>query len=98
MSAVDYHHAWLQPGTFLLKMMMRSSRMELTGIWDGQGAQIIDDAFCGGPDLPQLNSSVPLISKTTANNTAAIILMGNPRHVNGLPFNVGNATAGGVSC
>jgi len=62
-----------------------------------QGAQIMDDAFCGGPDLPQLNSSIPLISKTTANNTAAIILMGNPRHVDGLPFNVGNATAGGVS-
>ena len=62
-----------------------------------QGAQIIDDAFCGGPDLPQLESSFPLVSRTAANNTAAIILMGNPRHVAGLPFNVGNATEPGVS-
>ena len=57
----------------------------------------MDDAFCGGPDLPSLNSTAPLISKATTSNTIAIILMGNPRHVDGLPFNVGNATAGGVS-
>ncbi|KAK3368052.1 cutinase [Podospora didyma] len=62
-----------------------------------QGAQIMDDAFCGGPDLPQLNSSVSLVSKATARNVAAIIWMGNPRHVDGLPFNVGNATAGGFA-
>ncbi|KAK5664041.1 hypothetical protein OQA88_255 [Cercophora sp. LCS_1] len=62
-----------------------------------QGAQIIDDAFCGGPDLPQLETDFPLISRTTANNTAAIILMGNPRHVAGLSFNVGNATEPGFA-
>ncbi|KAK3322516.1 cutinase-domain-containing protein [Apodospora peruviana] len=62
-----------------------------------QGAQIMDDAFCGGPDGSSLNSSVSLVSKTTATNVAAIILMGNPRHVDGLPFNVGNATAGGFA-
>lgn len=62
-----------------------------------QGAQIMDDAFCGGPDLPQLESAVPLISNTTAKNTAAIILMGNPRHIGGLSFNAGNATAGGFA-
>ena len=32
-----------------------------------------------------------------ANRTAAIILMGNPRHVDGLPFNVGNATEPGFA-
>ncbi|KAK1751761.1 cutinase [Echria macrotheca] len=62
-----------------------------------QGAQITDDAFCGGPDLPSVNSSISLVSKTTAKNTAAIILMGNPRHVAGLPFNVGNATEPGFA-
>ncbi|KAK0623560.1 cutinase [Immersiella caudata] len=62
-----------------------------------QGAQIMDDAFCGGPDLPQLESATSLVSKATANNTAAIILMGNPRFVPGLSFNVGNATAGGFA-
>ncbi|KAK0621183.1 cutinase [Bombardia bombarda] len=62
-----------------------------------QGAQIIDDAFCGGPDIPSLNSSTSLVSRTTTTNVAAIILMGNPRHVAGLAFNVGNATAGGFA-
>ena len=57
----------------------------------------MEDAFCGGPDVPSLNSSVPLVSGAVARNVAAVILMGNPRHVDGLPFNVGNATAGGVS-
>lgn len=62
-----------------------------------QGGQIIDDAFCGGPDLPQLTSAIPLISAATARSVAAIILMGNPRFVPGLVFNVGNATAGGFA-
>jgi hypothetical protein len=58
----------------------------------------MDDAFCGGPDLPSLNSTGRrLVSAAVAKRTVAIILMGNPRHVDGLPFNVGNATAGGVS-
>lgn len=57
----------------------------------------MDDAFCGGPDVPSLNSTGRLVSDAVARNTAAIILMGNPRHVDGLPFNVGSAIAGGVS-
>lgn len=58
----------------------------------------MDDAFCGGPDLPSLDSTGQrLVADAVAQNTAAIILMGNPRHVDGLPFNVGNAVAGGVS-
>ncbi|KXX76934.1 Acetylxylan esterase 2 [Madurella mycetomatis] len=62
-----------------------------------QGAQIMDDAFCGGPDVPSLNSSVPLVSRQVAHNVAAIILMGSPRHVAGRKGNVGNATAGGFA-
>ncbi|KAK3302032.1 Acetylxylan esterase At 0.90 angstrom resolution [Chaetomium strumarium] len=63
-----------------------------------QGAQIMDDAFCGGPDLPSFNSTGRrLVPAAVANSTVAIILMGNPRHVDGLPFNVGNATAGGFA-
>ena len=38
-----------------------------------------------------------LVSTGVSKMVAAIILMGDPRHVNGLPYNVGNATAGGVS-
>ncbi|KAK0711078.1 catalytic core domain of acetyl xylan esterase from Trichoderma Reesei [Lasiosphaeris hirsuta] len=62
-----------------------------------QGAQIMDDAFCGGPDLPQLNSSVPLVSGAVARGVAAIIMMGNPRNVEGLPYHIGNSTAGGFA-
>lgn len=57
----------------------------------------MDDAFCGGPDGTSLDSTGPLVSDAVAKNVAAIILMGDPRHVNGLSFNVGNATEGGVS-
>ncbi|KAH9897327.1 carbohydrate esterase family 5 protein [Xylariomycetidae sp. FL2044] len=62
-----------------------------------QGAQIVDDAFCGGPDGFSLNTTKATISSGVAEMVAAIILMGNPRHVDGLPFNVGNATAGGFA-
>jgi len=57
----------------------------------------MDDAFCGGPDGSSLNSTEALVSDATAANVAAIVLMGDPRHVAGLAFNVGNATAAGVS-
>ncbi len=56
----------------------------------------MDDAFCGGPDGSSLNSTAPLVSRIAFRNVAAIILMGDPRHVAGLPYNVGNATAQGV--
>ncbi|OIW33524.1 Acetylxylan esterase At 0.90 angstrom resolution [Coniochaeta ligniaria NRRL 30616] len=62
-----------------------------------QGAQIMDDAFCGGPDGSSLNSTKALVSSTIAANVAAIVLMGDPRHVGGLAFNVGNATAAGFA-
>jgi acetylxylan esterase len=61
-----------------------------------QGAQIMDDAFCGGPDGSSLDSTRTLVSGAIARNVAAIVLMGDPRHVGGLAFNVGNATAAGV--
>ena len=57
----------------------------------------MDDAFCGGPDGSSLNSTEALVSAAVAANVAAIVLMGDPRHVDGLAFNVGNATAAGVS-
>ncbi|KAI0833929.1 carbohydrate esterase family 5 protein [Hypoxylon sp. FL0890] len=62
-----------------------------------QGAQIIDDAFCGGPDGSSLNTTSASVSSGVSKMVAAIILMGDPRHVDGLPFNVGNATASGFA-
>jgi hypothetical protein len=57
----------------------------------------MDDAFCGGPDLPLINSSTRLVSSASAENVVAIILMGDPRFQVGVAFNIGNATHGGVS-
>lgn len=59
----------------------------------------MDDAFCGGPDGSSLTSKqTTLVPAATAQKVAAIVFMGDPRHVGGLAFNAGNATAGGVSC
>ncbi|KAI0447857.1 carbohydrate esterase family 5 protein [Xylaria telfairii] len=62
-----------------------------------QGAQIIDDAFCGGPDGFSLNTTRESVSAGVSRMIAAIILMGNPRHVPGRVGNVGNATLGGFA-
>ncbi|KAI1488781.1 cutinase-domain-containing protein [Biscogniauxia mediterranea] len=62
-----------------------------------QGAQITDDAFCGGPDGTSLSTTEASVSAGVSSMVAAIILMGDPRHVDGLPYNVGNATAGGFA-
>lgn len=53
---------------------------------------------CGGPDGSSLTTNnATLVPATTAHNVAAIVFMGDPRHVGGESFNQGNATAGGVS-
>ncbi|KAI1853150.1 hypothetical protein JX266_001856 [Neoarthrinium moseri] len=71
------------------------SRIVMVGY--SQGAQIMDDAFCGGPDGTSLNTTMSLVPKEVGNMVAAIIMMGNPRHVDGLPFNVGTAVEGGFA-
>ncbi|KAI1383408.1 carbohydrate esterase family 5 protein [Hypoxylon trugodes] len=82
-----------QTNTF--NKMCPGSKIIMVGY--SQGAQIVDDAFCGGPDRVSLNTTKASISSGVSKMVAAIILMGNPRHVDGLPFNVGNATAGGFA-
>ncbi|KAJ3578133.1 hypothetical protein NPX13_g2439 [Xylaria arbuscula] len=62
-----------------------------------QGAQIIDDAFCGGPDGFSLNTTRESVSVGVSRMTAAIVLMGSPRNVPGRLGNFGNATAGGFA-
>ncbi|KAI1143263.1 carbohydrate esterase family 5 protein [Hypoxylon sp. FL0543] len=75
----------------------RCPKSKIVMVGYSQGAQIIDDAFCGGPDGPSLNTTGRSVSSGVSKMVAAIILMGDPRHVDGLPFNVGNATAGGFA-
>lgn len=75
----------------------RCPQSKIVMVGYSQGSQIIDDAFCGGPDGQSLtNSSVPMPVDVGA-KVAAQIWMGNPRHVDGLPYNVGTAKLGGVS-
>ncbi|OTB06011.1 carbohydrate esterase family 5 protein [Hypoxylon sp. CI-4A] len=81
--------------TNVFNQMCPDSKIGMVGY--SQGAQIVDDAFCGGPDGFSLNTTKASVSSGVSNMVAAIILMGNPRHVDGLPFNVGNATAGGFA-
>ena len=57
----------------------------------------MDDAFCGGPDGGGGKSTGRLVSEGVARRTVAIIMMGNPRHVDGVVFNVGSAVLPGVS-
>ncbi|KAI1147632.1 carbohydrate esterase family 5 protein [Nemania diffusa] len=62
-----------------------------------QGAQIVDDAFCGGPDGFSLNSTKESVSAGVSRMVAAIIMMGNPRNIPGRVGNIGNATVGGFA-
>ncbi|KAF2097128.1 carbohydrate esterase family 5 protein [Rhizodiscina lignyota] len=61
-----------------------------------QGAQIMDDAMCGSGDLNQgiADTSAPIAS-SVGGQVWAIILMGDPRHTPGAPYNVGTSTAPG---
>lgn len=51
----------------------------------------MDNAVCGGDD-----NKVGL-SDAALKMTKAVILMGDPRHIAGLPYNVGSCQASGVS-
>ncbi|OTA61923.1 carbohydrate esterase family 5 protein [Hypoxylon sp. EC38] len=62
-----------------------------------QGAQITDDAFCGGPDGSSLSGTAAPLPADVGTHVKAIILMGDPRNVPGLPYNVGTAKAGGFA-
>ncbi|KAK2806344.1 hypothetical protein FQN51_007388 [Onygenales sp. PD_10] len=61
-----------------------------------QGAQIMNNANCGGGDPNQgVTNANALITGTVQDQVKAIILMGDPRHTPGDSFNVGTATAPG---
>ncbi|TGJ84948.1 hypothetical protein E0Z10_g3829 [Xylaria hypoxylon] len=62
-----------------------------------QGAQIVDDAFCGGPDGSSLNTTRESVSVGVGRMVATIILMGSPRNIPGRVGNIGNATVGGFA-
>ena len=63
-----------------------------------QGAQIGDNALCGGGDPNQgITYTNSLISASAANAIKAVIWAGNPRNSPAETFHYGSCTAGGVS-
>ncbi|KAJ4286001.1 hypothetical protein N0V88_008152 [Collariella sp. IMI 366227] len=63
-----------------------------------QGGQIMDNAVCGGPDSGSgITSTNPPISASALNQIKAVILMGSPRYVAGLYYNVGTCSAQGFA-
>lgn len=58
----------------------------------------MDNAVCGGPDSGSgITSTAPPISAAALAQIKAVILMGSPRYVAGLSYNVGTCAAQGVS-
>ncbi|KAK6828543.1 hypothetical protein PG987_011884 [Apiospora arundinis] len=62
-----------------------------------QGAQIMDDALCGGSSAAGGNTQAPRVADMLDSRIAAVIMMGNPRHADGLSYNVGTAQADGFA-
>ena len=63
-----------------------------------QGGQIMDNAFCGGPDDSNgYTDSAPAIDSAAMELISAVIEMGSPRFVGGLDYGVGTCTTGGFS-
>lgn len=58
----------------------------------------MDNNICGGPDNGAgiSDASVPL-SASAVQQVKAVIMLGDPRFVSGLPYGVGTCKAGGVS-
>lgn len=71
---------------------------QLVYVGYSQGAQIGDDAICGGGDPNQgISSTAAPISAAVGNKIKAIIFMGDPRNIPGGPYSVGTAKNPGVS-
>ncbi|PGH13978.1 hypothetical protein AJ80_06118 [Polytolypa hystricis UAMH7299] len=61
-----------------------------------QGAHVIGDTLCGGGGVAGIGSATPPISTEVSDKVAAIIMMGDPRHIVDAPFNVGTSRKDGL--
>lgn len=65
---------------------------------ENQGAQIMDNAYCGGGDsIEGVKDVNVLISNEALGAVKVAIFMGDPRYVAGLPYEVGTCKTQGVS-
>ncbi|KAK0625106.1 cutinase-domain-containing protein [Bombardia bombarda] len=73
-----------------------SAQIVLVGY--SQGGQIMENAFCGGPDTgSSITTSTVPIQASAVNMIKAAILMGSPRYVAGTSYNVGTCAAQGFA-
>ncbi|KAM3087041.1 1 carbohydrate esterase [Clarireedia jacksonii] len=76
----------------------RCPNTKLVLVGYSQGGQIMDDAFCGGGDSNEgLANNGVTFSAAAVNMIKAAIFMGDPRHIVGLPYNVGTCQASGFA-
>jgi acetylxylan esterase len=76
----------------------RCPNTQLVIVGYSQGAQITDNAFCGGPDINQgYSQTSPAFSAAALNQIKAVIEMGNPRYVYGVSYQVGTCRTQGFS-
>ncbi|THV81505.1 acetylxylan esterase precursor [Aureobasidium pullulans] len=70
---------------------------QLVYVGYSQGAQIGDDALCGGGDPNQgISSTAATISSSVGSKIKAIIFMGDPRQIPGASYSVGTSKNPGV--
>jgi len=76
----------------------RCPNTKLVLVGYSQGGQIMDNAVCGGGDtnIGLNDQSIP-IQAGAINQIKAVILMGDPRYISGLPYNVGSCTQSGFA-
>lgn len=70
---------------------------QLVYVGYSQGAQIGDDALCGGGDPNQgISSTAATISSSVGSKIKAVIFMGDPRQIPGASYSVGTSKNPGV--
>ncbi|KAI6090404.1 carbohydrate esterase family 5 protein [Hypoxylon rubiginosum] len=62
-----------------------------------EGSQIMDDAFCGGPDGNSMAETSAPIPTAVGERVKALVFMGDPRNIPGAPYNIGSSTGGGFA-
>ncbi|KAK4113261.1 carbohydrate-binding module family 1 protein [Canariomyces notabilis] len=86
------------PSTQIVLVGYSQRRLGVAGANEAKGGQIMDNAVCGGPDTGSgITTTTPPISAAALNQIKAVILMGSPRYVAGLSYNVGTCTAQGFA-
>ncbi|KAK0724131.1 cutinase-domain-containing protein [Lasiosphaeris hirsuta] len=75
-----------------------NQRCPTTQIVLGRGAQIMENALCGGSDTGSgITTSTPPITAAALNMIKAVTLMGSPRYVAGVSYNVGTCATQGFA-